>query len=137
MQLETPRLTIRPLVLEDTTAIHRILDLCFGDGTHIHDPEALRERESWVQWSQLSALWQERMHQPPYHDMAVEHRETRTLVGAAGYAPVLAPVEQLEGLETAPANPALFTAEVGLFWAIDPDHQGQGYATEAAEALIN
>ena len=49
MHLETPRLHIRPFVLEDTPAIHRILELCFGDGTQIDDPEALRERESWVQ----------------------------------------------------------------------------------------
>jgi ribosomal-protein-alanine N-acetyltransferase len=27
--------------------------------------------------------------------------------------------------------------EMGLFWAIDPDHQRQGYATEAAQALID
>ena len=27
--------------------------------------------------------------------------------------------------------------EMGLFWAIDPDHQHQGYATEAAQALID
>ena len=135
MHLETPRLHIRPFVLEDTPAIHRILDLCFGDGTRIDDPEALRERESWVLWSSLSALWHERMHQPPYQDMAVVHRESGALVGSVGYAPVLAPIEQLPGLGASGA-PALFTAEVGLFWAIDPDHRGRGYATEAGQALI-
>ncbi len=137
MQFETPRLHIRPFVLEDTPTIHRILDLCFGDGTLIDDPEALRERESWVQWSNLSALWHERMHQPPYQDMAVVHRESGTLVGSVGYAPVLAPIEQLPGLgTTAVGTPALFTAEVGLFWAIDPEHRGRGYATEAGQALL-
>ncbi len=132
MHLETPRLHIRPFVLEDTPSIHRILELCFGDGTQIDDPAALRERESWVQWSNLSALWHERMHQPPYQDMAVVLKESGTLVGSVGYAPVLAPIEQLRSGGT----PALFTAEVGLFWAIDPDHRGRGYATEAAQALI-
>ena len=137
MQLETSRLHIRPFMLEDTPAIHRILDLCFGDGTKIDDIEALRERESWVQWSSLSAVWHERMHQPPYQDMAVVHRDSGTLVGAVGYAPVVAPIEQLPGLGTAVAGtPALFTAEVGLFWAVDPDHRGRGYATEAGRALI-
>ena len=29
------------------------------------------------------------------------------------------------------------TPEVGLFWAIDPEHQRQGYATEAAKAMID
>ncbi len=137
MQLETPRLRIRPFMLEDTPAIHRILERCFGDGKGLDDAEALRERGSWVQWSNLSARWHERMHQPPYQDMAVVHRETGTLVGSVGYAPVLAPIDQLPGLGTmAAGTPALFTAEVGLFWAIDPDHQGRGYATEAGQALI-
>jgi len=54
-----------------------------------------------------------------------------------GYAPVLAPIEQLPGLGTAAADTAaLFAAEVGLFWAIDPEHRGRGYATEAGRALI-
>ena len=137
MPFETSRLQIRPFVLEDTPAIHRILDLCFGDGTRIDDSDALRERESWVQWSNLSASWHERMHQPPYQDMAVVHRESGRLVGSVGYAPVVGPIEQLPGMGTAAeGEPALFTAEVGLFWAIDPDHQGKGYATEAGRALI-
>ena len=29
------------------------------------------------------------------------------------------------------------TPEVGLFWAIDPPRQRQGYATEAARAMID
>ena len=32
---------------------------------------------------------------------------------------------------------ALATAEVGLLWLIEPAHQGQGYASEAAQTLID
>jgi hypothetical protein len=42
---------------------------------------------------------------------------------------------------SSPASPAhqgsrSWFLEVGLYWAIDPVHQEQGYATEAARALI-
>jgi RimJ/RimL family protein N-acetyltransferase len=137
MNLETPRLQIRPFAIGDTPTIHRILDLCFGDGTQIDDAAALRERESWVVWSNLSAHWHAQLHQPPYQDMAVATRDGGMLVGAVGYAPVLAPMEQLYGSDpSAIGGAALFTSEVGLFWAIDPAHQGHGYATEAGQALI-
>jgi RimJ/RimL family protein N-acetyltransferase len=29
-----------------------------------------------------------------------------------------------------------FTSEIGLFWALFPDRRGNGYATEAAAAMI-
>src|SRR5262249_60214461 len=48
----------------------------------------------------------------------------------------LAPFEQLPALH-APAQPSgLATSEIGLFWVIEPAQQQQGYATEAAQALI-
>ena len=138
MQLRTPRLHIRPFESADTAVIHRILDLCFGDASLIGDADALRERESWVQWSHLSPIWHERQHQPPYGEMAVVHSESDVLVGSVGYEPVLEPIEQLPGFGSGAAGmPGLFSPEVGLFWAVDPDQQGHGYATEAATALID
>jgi RimJ/RimL family protein N-acetyltransferase len=43
----------------------------------------------------------------------------------------------LLSLEPSRAPSAYRVAEMGLFWAIDPDQQRQGYATEAAQALID
>jgi ribosomal-protein-alanine N-acetyltransferase len=134
--LETPRLIVRPFTLDEVAVIHRILDRTFGDGTQSSDPAALAERRSWVQWSILSQEWLLKLHQPPYGDRAIELKATGTLIGAVGYVPCLAPFEQFPALH-ATAQPSGFaTPEVGLFWAIDPAQQRRGYATEAAQAMI-
>jgi RimJ/RimL family protein N-acetyltransferase len=136
MVLETPRLMIRSFTLEDTPIIHRILDQTFGDGTRSADPAALDERRSWVEWSMLSQEWLPNMHQPPYSDRAVVLKATNMLIGAVGYVPCLAPFEQFPALRASAQPGGFATPEVGLFWAIDPEQQRRGYATEAAQALI-
>jgi [ribosomal protein S5]-alanine N-acetyltransferase len=134
--LETPRLLVRPFDLDEVAVIHRILDQAFGDGTQIDDPAALAERRSWVQWSALSQEWLPRLHQPPYGDRAVVLKATGALIGAVGYVPCLAPFEQLPALRDTTQPCGYATPEVGLFWAIEPAQQRQGYATEAAQAMI-
>ncbi len=47
--IETSRLVIRTFSMDDLAVIHRILDQAFGDGSKADDPEALRERQSWLQ----------------------------------------------------------------------------------------
>ncbi|NTU62065.1 MAG: hypothetical protein HGB05_01375 [Chloroflexi bacterium] len=69
--LETSRLLIRAFQTSDLHAIHRILDLTFGDGSKITEEEALNERRSWLEWPRLSAEWLPKMFQPPYGDRAV------------------------------------------------------------------
>jgi RimJ/RimL family protein N-acetyltransferase len=135
--LETDRLLIRPCALEEVPAMHRLLDLCFGEGRLADDPGALAERREWVAWSHLSEKWLDELHQPPYGDRAIVLKSTGALIGSVGYVPLLMPFEQLPGLGgTVTPEQARATAEVGLFWAIDPAHQRQGYATEAARAMI-
>jgi [ribosomal protein S5]-alanine N-acetyltransferase len=163
--LETSRLIIRPFAPEDLHTIHRIFDLTFGDGSKIADGEALNERRSWLEWSRLSAEWLPRMFQPPYGDRAVVLKHTGEVIGAVGLVPCFDVFEQIPGLSrgststgiealaglsneqsdrlkprlpaTADRPSAYRVAEVGLFWAIDPDQQRQGYATEAAQVLID
>ena len=53
--LETSRLIIRAFQPDDLHAIHRILDLTFGDGSKIADESALNEQREWLEWSRLSA----------------------------------------------------------------------------------
>ena len=55
-----------------------------------------------------------------------------------GFVPSLGPFAQLTCFaHESPADQAQrFTPEVGLFWMIDPAHQRNGYASEAAQALI-
>jgi RimJ/RimL family protein N-acetyltransferase len=57
------------------------------------------------------------------------------LVGSVGLVAALGPFGQLPGFPAHQGSRSWFL-EVGLYWAIDPVHQGQGYATEAARALI-
>ncbi|HTP08685.1 MAG TPA: GNAT family N-acetyltransferase [Anaerolineae bacterium] len=147
--LETTRLTVRAFQADDLYAIHRILDLTFGDGSKVNNEEALNDRRSWLEWSRLSAEWLPKMFQPPYGDRAVVLKRSNEIIGAVGLVPCFDIFEQIPGLSRgespsaatrAPAlraDRAYRVAEMGLFWAIDPNHQQQGYATEAAQALID
>ena len=135
--LETSRLIIRAFQPADLHAIHRILDLTFGDGSKIADKEALYDRRSWLEWSRLSAEWLPKMFQPPYGDRAVVMKSSNEVIGAVGLVPCFDVFEQIPGLSRGEPASAYRVAEMGLFWAIDPDKQRQGYATEAAQALID
>jgi ribosomal-protein-alanine N-acetyltransferase len=135
--LETPRLIIRAFQPDDLHAIHRILDLTFGAGSKIDDEAALNERREWLKWSRLSAEWLPKMFQPPYGDRAVVLKQTDEVIGAVGLVPCFDVFEQIPGLGRGGPPSAYRVTEMGLFWAIDPDRQRQGYATEAAQALID
>jgi RimJ/RimL family protein N-acetyltransferase len=73
--------------------------------------------------------------QPPYGDRAVCLVEEGQLIGSAGLVPSFGPFAQLDGFP-ASARSSYFYPELGLFWAIDPEFQGRGYATEAGRALV-
>lgn len=135
LTIETDRLRIRPFRTEELSTIHRILDQTFGDGSQIDDATALGERRGWLQWQMLSAEWFPKLYQPPYGDLAVALRETDALIGSAGFVPCLGPYDQIPELRIG-ADDGRFTPEVGLFWAIDPQQQRRGYASEAGRALV-
>jgi RimJ/RimL family protein N-acetyltransferase len=135
--VETERLVIRPFVLDDLQAIHRILDQTFGDGTKVNDETAISERRSWLEWSILSQEWLPKMHQFPYGDCAITLKSLGTLIGATGYVPLLDNYDQIPELVSGVAPSQYRVPEVGLFWAIDPGYQRQGYASEAAQGLID
>ncbi|NJM40936.1 MAG: GNAT family N-acetyltransferase, partial [Anaerolineae bacterium] len=86
-------------------------------------------------WHRLANTWLSNLMQPPYGDRAIVLRATGELIGGVGLVPCLSPFDQLPSFGGRPN--ALHTAEMGLFWAIDPAHQAKGYATEAARALID
>jgi len=121
--LETSRLIIRAFQADDLRAIHRILDQTFGDGSKIADEYALNERRSWLEWSRLSAGWLPKMFQPPYGDRAVVLKRTNEVIGAVGLVPCFDVFEQVPGLNRGGPPSAYRVAEMGLFWAIDPDQQ--------------
>ena len=138
MLLETSRLIIRPFVRDDLLVIHRILSQAFGDASMAeYLPEsALEERRSWLEWQVLSQEWFVKLRQPPYGDRAITLKTSSQVIGSIGYVPCLNPFEQIPELATTPNPTGHYTTEFGLFWVIDPKHQRQGYASEAAKAMI-
>lgn len=127
--LETERLLIRDLTMEDLEPIHRILNEAFGNEI------PLDERKRWLTWTILGYEMCEMLEQPHYGERGIFLKETGALIGAVGVVAYLDTFRRVPAFNRPPNAPA--TAEVGLFWVIDPAHQRKGYAPEAARALVN
>ena len=137
--LGTMRLLIRPFALEDLPEVHRLLDIELRHSNlGAEEMASLDERAEWLKWTVLNYTQLAKLHQPPYGDRAVVLKSTAQLIGACGFVPCLNPFEQLPSLAPPGAShgEGYSTTEFGLFYAISPTHQGQGYATEAAQALV-
>jgi RimJ/RimL family protein N-acetyltransferase len=116
--LESARLTIRELVFGDRAAVEELI----GD-----------DRERWLGWTALGYEQLAELRQPPYGERGVVLRESGRLVGLVGLVPSLGPFGLLPSW---PEPGRLYRPEVGLYWAVAPDHRCQGVATEAAATLI-
>ena len=125
--LETERLIIRELTMDDLERINNALNRSFGWET------TLGERQRWLKWTVLGYEMFSMLEQPHYGERAIVLRETGEVIGAVGIVPYLDTFNRVTAFNRAPNASA--TAEVGLFWAIDPDHQRKGFAPEAARAL--
>jgi RimJ/RimL family protein N-acetyltransferase len=137
--LATKRLLIRPFEMEDLPDVHRILDIELRTSNLGSEKMETRDdRAEWLKWTVLNYSQLAKLHQPPYGDRAVVLRSTALLIGACGFVPCLNPFEQLPSLapETASDGESYCTTEFGLFYAISPAHQRQGYAAEATQALV-
>jgi RimJ/RimL family protein N-acetyltransferase len=127
--LETERLIIRELTMDDLEAINNVLNNSFGWEMPVG------ERQRWLQWTVLGYEMFAMLEQPHYGERAVVSKETGEIIGAVGIVPYLDTFNRVAAFNRAPDAPA--TAEVGLFWAIAPARQGQGFAPEAARALVD
>lgn len=136
--LETARLLIRPFTFADLDAAVQLLDIDLAGANVGAAPiESRAEREQWLRWTVLNYDQLARLYQPPYGDRAVVLKSSSQLIGAVGYVPCLAPFQQYHTLRQAEAAPTtLYSTEFGLYYAFAPAVQRQGYATEAASALI-
>jgi RimJ/RimL family protein N-acetyltransferase len=136
--LETERLLIRAFRLEDLDVIHHILDIELGTADFGSEQAKTRgERERWLRWTVLSYDELARLYQPPYGDRAVVLKSTQQVIGACGFVPSLGPFGYLPSLRAASQDAHLYSPEFGLYYALSPAYQRQGYATQAAQALIN
>ena len=138
--LETPRLLVRPFVIKDLADVHRLFDVELHHADlRTERLDTLAERAQWLQWAMLNYAQLAKLHQPPYGDRAVVLKPTRELVGSCGFVPCLNAFEQLPGFSAGgtPAGPGRYSTEFGLFYAISPAHRRRGYASEAAQVLVD
>lgn len=138
--LITERLIIRPFVMDDLQDVHQLLDVELNAADMGTDNmESLADRAEWLQWAIRNPAQLALLNQPPYGDRAIVHRLDNKLIGACGYVPCLGFFEQLHGFsaQTIPPSESHNTPEFGLFYAISPAYQRQGFACEAAQALID
>lgn len=133
--LETKRLLIRPLRMDDLNECHRLyVDIDWADKA-VSEEENLKQRRDWLEWTVRNYEQLALMYQPPYGERAVVLKESGRFVGLVGLVPLLAPFGQLPSFGGVEGS--RFSAEVGLFWATTPALQRRGYATEAARALVD
>jgi RimJ/RimL family protein N-acetyltransferase len=138
--LETERLWIRPFVMDDLADVHQLLDVELGDADRgTEDRESLAERAEWLRWTVLNYGQLASLHQPPYGDRVVVLKSDERLIGTCGFVPCLNAFEQVPGFgcDDPSGMRGRYTPEFGLFYAISPTCQRQGYGTEAAQALVD
>lgn len=135
--LRTKRLIIRSLSAQDLIPVHQVLCRCFNEHDKIDDSLALQERESWLRWTILNYKWHANLHQPPYGERAVILQESQRLIGLIGLGSEINQFSQIPGLSHSAALAGFSNPEVSLFWAIDPDYQQQGFASEAAVRMLD
>lgn len=138
--LETERLLIRPFAMGDLPDVHRLFDIELQDADLRTDKiRSLAERTQWLQWTVLNYEQLAKLYQPPYGDRAVVLKSTEQVIGSCGFVPCLNAFEQLPGFVSSDRseNPSHNSTEFGLFYAISPAHQRNGYASEAAGALVD
>ncbi|RMF80046.1 MAG: N-acetyltransferase [Chloroflexi bacterium] len=130
--LETERLIIRPYVIDDLPTIHPILNAGFGESP-------LDERRFWLEWQIMSYTALSALYQPPYGDRALILKATGELIGSVGWVPSYGPFDKLPYFRARSTEPSseLARPEMGLFWVLGESHRGQGYATEAAQKMID
>lgn len=127
--LETERLRIRPFVFDDAAEYKRLLSEAFGSDSY-GDEGATR---LLLDYHVIADKAHDALHQTPYEDRAIVLKTDSRLVGSVGFAACLAPFGQLPSF----GGTRHRTSEVGLFWALFPDHWRKGYATEAARAMVS
>ena len=133
--LESDRLKIRPFINIDLEPLHQLKKNVGWVNPYNSKTEQFIQQQRWLEWNILNCEHLAQLGQPPYGDRAVVLKKSGQLIGSVGLGPCLDVYGLLPSLGG--QADALASAEVGLLWLIEPAHQGQGYATEAAQTLID
>ncbi len=116
MEVETLRLRLRPLALDDLEDLHRLqsdaeMMRFFDDGPYIRE-----QTRTWLEWH--IAMWD----QEGFSFWAAELKPDLRFIGWLGLDKVWEPIELLPAIEAG--------------WFIDRQHWGQGLATEGAQMAL-
>jgi RimJ/RimL family protein N-acetyltransferase len=136
---ETKRLLIRPFVMDDLEEAHQLLDLDIqwaGPSFSIDQRKRNLLREvSLAQWEDTGCI---------YGYRAIVLKETKQLIGICGLLPVFWPFHQralfwpqLFGQTADMIHGPFASLELEIGYALSSQHRGNGYATEAAHALVD
>lgn len=127
IKLDTERLIIREYTGTEVeiNAHHKLSVEGFDSSDTLDDTRA------WMTWTVANYRQLEKLHQPPYGDYAIVLKSNREIVGSIGIVQSVVPWGVFD---TQPST--LVSPEFGLFWVIDTTYQKQGYASEAARAVI-
>ncbi len=120
--LETERLQVRPLSVADAAEVRTVSG---------------EPHPGWLEWTAATYGQLEALRQPPYGERAICLGDGSLLVGMVGVVPSMGPFGQLPGFGGVVGPADRMRPEVGLYWAVAPEHRGNGYATEAARAVID
>lgn len=131
--LQTERLLIREFALADSETRRLLNEEAFES---VIPPD---QNDLWMQWAVLNYGELAKMYQPPYGDYAITLKATGEVIGSVGLVPTIIPWAVLSEKyrELGETFHTFVTPEFGMFWAVFKQHQGQGYAAEAAQALVD
>ena len=136
-ELNTSRLIIRELTMDDLTHAHQMYVDAGWIDEDLTAAQELENRREWLDWTVRNYNALANLYQPPYGERAITLHDG-TFLGMVGIVPCLVEFGLLPYFaERGLGSPQTTTAEVGLFWGLLKAHQGQGYATEAAQAIID
>ena len=137
-ELQTARLRIRPFAPDDAGAAHQVLDREMQwDG----DDVSLPQRKQVLQREIILADWHDGSRL--FGARGIFLQETHQLVGLCGFHPWLwSPAQKalfwpnLLATTASPADYGHASFELSILYGLSDRQRGQGYATEAARALI-
>jgi RimJ/RimL family protein N-acetyltransferase len=132
--LETARLVLRPFQASDLDAYHEIAERSFSNGPDGYSANSLEKAKEALRWIELNEVyprlrwWNSRM---------IARKSDQTAVGEIAFVPMPLPLDAVISGSEADFDSIPQTMELSMIYGILPEHRGNGYAGEAARAMID
>jgi len=132
--LETYRLLLRPLAGDDFDALHEIHERGFGDGSAFMTAEALAASRKVLGWIELNE-WFPRLRW--WNTRLIVLKAIQKPVGEIAFVPMPLPLDSIIAGEEVDSAQVPQTMELSMVWGVLPECRGNGYAAEAAKAMVD